>query len=164
MSGGASIFADCLNARGNRIESPTREDFERLVARMSSGEGLSFSIERSRDRDASLEVDSSGGLFSICGCEDSAIRGNFGFCLFERRYGDDPVEFDIHTLPKYCTTSDVETVIAVARTYFESGELERSVTWHVSRAGVFRPLAEISPAEVLQAGDDGDSMERHLAR
>jgi hypothetical protein len=160
------LFVDFINVSGDRIEKPTWADFASLEFRLQDGMFLSFSLQRQSDRDAGLEVNVSetAGCFVIVGMEDSKERGTFAFCYLDSTKTSKPVSASGDYYPEYCTTNSASTVVAVARTYFQSGELDRSVSWHVSRRGTGRKLEDIPPSEILRASDTKETFRDMLSR
>jgi hypothetical protein len=158
------VFVDFMNVSGHRIERPTWTDFASLESRLKDGVLLSFSLQRQSDRDATLDVNVSDSSFVIVGVEDSKERGTFGFCYLDPTKTSKMVLASGDYFPEYCTTNNVNTVVAVARTYFQSGELDRSVTWHVSRRGIGGTLEDIPEWEILRANDSKVTLKGILSR
>lgn len=121
-------FADHLNIAGEKIDLPTLDDFLALEERLSTGTLVPFCVGRHSDRDANIDFEWSGGAFAITGAEHSKERGNFGFCYLDPVKSDKPVCIGSGDFPEYCTTTDTRLIIAIARTYFASGEfIDQSV-------------------------------------
>lgn len=147
------FFSDHLNIEGRKCDNPTWEDFCALAEMLMSRRPLSFSIQRQTDRDAGMDFDFSDGRFAIYGAEDSVERGTFGFSFLDPTRGSAHLRFANQQLRAYCTTADFEVVLRIARAYFQSGDLERTVDWHVSRKTIGLPLEEIPLDEILRSGD-----------
>jgi hypothetical protein len=141
-------FVECINVAGAIIELPSLSEWSKLELRLLAGSPGEFSLSRQSDRDSAMEFEWSDGRFAIVGCEDSLERGSFGFCLLKEQGSDDMRSFGIQAYPDYCTTSDLKLVAAVARTWFEFGELTRSVSWFVGNRNIGRKRDQIIEREI----------------
>lgn len=153
-----SLFVDSLSIAGEIVDHPTLDDFLKLEDRLGLGQLVPFSLSRIVDRDSTMDFNVFGMGFSIFGAEDSVQRGTFGFSLLDLNKSSSPVLIGAEYCPEYCTTNDVNLVVAIARTFFLTGELDRRVTWHVARRGIGRPLETIPDQEILYAHNESQNL------
>ena len=157
-------FADYMSISGRVIEMPTWSDFLTLESELKKGAVLPFSLQRQSDRDASLDINASDSAFAIVGMEDSKQRGTYGFCYLDLTKTSKLIVASGEYYPEYCTTDDVSVVVQIARKYFQTGDLDRSVTWHVARQGLGGKKEDIPQTEILLANDDKVTLETLLSR
>lgn len=146
---GMKPFVDHLNISGDKVDNPSWEQWALLEDRLRKGALMSFSLQRQSDRDADMDFEYSSGDFAIVGAEDSE-RGTFGFSYLDPAKSSRLVTINGQEYREYSTTRDVEIVIKIARSYFQTGDLDRSVTWHVSCQGLGRQLKDIPASEILR--------------
>ena len=111
----------------------------------------------------SLDVNVSDSVFAIVGMEDSKDRGTFGFSYLDLTKTSKLIEAGGEYYPQYCSTHDVSIVVQIARTYFGTGDLDRSVTWHVARKGLGGKMEHIPRSEILVANDDKQALKDLLS-
>lgn len=123
----ATPFCDQINVSGDRITNPCLDDFAATSRLFLEGSIPGFCLDRT-DRDGGLEVVGSDFGFAILGAEDSE-RGSFAFQLHDPHGESRLVNAEVYELPVSAFTRDREFVVAIASTYFETGELDKRSSW-----------------------------------